>query len=122
MFWDSTMLTRMIGPLRNCVFPNHAQSLALLLAGAATSLLCGCFTLPHNYYSSSRGPALKDEVRDEIRYLCTQEESDTLESLSADDELKSFLENFWERRDPTPETPSNELRTEYERRLAFVKE
>ena len=33
-----------------------------------------------------------------------------------------FIENFWLRRDPTPDTPENEFKEEHYRRIAYANE
>ena len=40
--------------------------------------------------------------------------------LSTDDERESFIEQFWLRRDPTPDTMENEFKEEHYRRIAYA--
>ena len=53
-------------------------------------------------------------------YIITKTEREVFESLTTPGERVQFIEGFWRRRDPTPETPENEYRTEHYRRLAYV--
>jgi GWxTD domain-containing protein len=53
-------------------------------------------------------------------YIITKSEREVFKSLTASDERVQFIEGFWRRRDPTPETPENEYQTEHYRRLAYV--
>ena len=43
-------------------------------------------------------------------------------SLSNDEERESFIENFWLRRNPNPESPENKFREEHYRRIAYANE
>jgi len=55
-----------------------------------------------------------------IRFLMTPSEREQWR-LAADDASRAeFVAAFWQRRDPTPETPENEYRIEVERRIAFA--
>lgn len=71
---------------------------------------------------SSAEPLPVDERWDDsaVRYLMTPEEKSAWASLPGDAERREFVEEFWRRRDPTPETPANELRLEFEARLRFA--
>src|SRR5947208_3188845 len=53
-----------------------------------------------------------------LRYLMMTQEKTDWASLKTDAEAKAFIELFWARRDPTPETPDNELRQQIETRIA----
>jgi len=53
-------------------------------------------------------------------YTITKSERDVFESLTASEDRVRFIDAFWRRRDPTPETPENEYRIEHYRRLAYV--
>jgi GWxTD domain-containing protein len=79
---------------------------ALLLAAASSS-----FALSPEYSEWGSGPA---------HYLMTQEEASAWKAISTDDAAKAFVDLFWARRDPTPGTPANEFREEFERRVAFA--
>lgn len=41
-------------------------------------------------------------------------------NLSSDEERRYFVDQFWQRRDPTPGTVENEFKNEHYRRLGFV--
>ena len=42
--------------------------------------------------------------------------------LSNDEERDQFIEAFWQRRDPTPDTEENEFKEEHYRRIAYANE
>jgi GWxTD domain-containing protein len=52
-----------------------------------------------------------------VRYLLTGPEIKQFRKLAADDARREFIRAFWERRDPTPDTPDNELRDLFYRRV-----
>jgi len=60
--------------------------------------------------------------RDYVRYIITEEEKAEWKGLSNRDEKILFVERFWQRRDPTPETRENEYRTEFIERWLYVKQ
>jgi GWxTD domain-containing protein len=53
-------------------------------------------------------------------YIITKSERNVFEGLTTSEERVQFIESFWRRRDPTPETPENEYQTEHYRRLAYA--
>jgi GWxTD domain-containing protein len=57
---------------------------------------------------------------DYVRYIVTKEESAEWKSLASREDKLMFIEQFWKRRDPTPETRKNEYREEYIRRWQYV--
>jgi GWxTD domain-containing protein len=52
------------------------------------------------------------------RYLLTRAEARIYKALATDDERAAFIEAFWRRRDPSPETSENEFREQFRERLA----
>jgi GWxTD domain-containing protein len=58
----------------------------------------------------------------EVSYLITPAERLAFTSLKSDEERARFIEQFWNRRDPTPGTPDNEMKTEHYRRLSYANE
>ncbi|MGE0886960.1 MAG: GWxTD domain-containing protein [Blastocatellales bacterium] len=61
-------------------------------------------------------------VDEDVRWIITDEERKTFNSLKTDDEREQFIEQFWLRRDPDPDTDSNEYREEYYQRIAYANE
>jgi len=66
--------------------------------------------------------AYKHWLSDEVPYIITDEERAAFKKLTTDDEKESFIENFWERRNPNPGSPENEFKEEYYRRIAYANE
>ena len=55
-----------------------------------------------------------------VRFLMTSGEKAEWSRLSDPAARAEFVALFWQRRDRTPETPDNEIRDEFERRVAFA--
>ncbi len=65
---------------------------------------------------------LKKWMKQDVAYIISDEEKEAFRQLSTDDERYQFIEQFWLRRDPTPDTPDNEGKQEHYRRIAFTNE
>ena len=55
-----------------------------------------------------------------VRSLFTDDEQRAWKATTSDPERRSFVDTFWQQRDPTPGTPANELRQELEARMRFA--
>lgn len=55
-----------------------------------------------------------------VRELLTDDEKSVWKSLDTDADRQAFVDKFWLQRDPTPGTPSNELREEIDARMRFA--
>src|ERR1700722_16559473 len=64
----------------------------------------------------------KKWLTEDVSYIISAEERTAFKSLSTDAAREQFVEQFWRRRDPTPDTVENEYREEYYRRLAYANE
>src|ERR1017187_1175318 len=64
----------------------------------------------------------KKWLNEDVRYIITGEELSAFKQLSNDEERDQFIEQFWLRRDPTPDTPENEYKEEHYRRIAYANE
>ncbi len=61
-------------------------------------------------------------LNQDVDYIITSEERAAFRKLQTDEEREEFIEQFWLRRDPDPDTPENEYREEYYRRIAYANE
>jgi GWxTD domain-containing protein len=64
----------------------------------------------------------KKWLSEEVPYIITDQERAAFKKLATDDERESFIETFWERRNPNPTSPENEFKEEYYRRIAYANE
>jgi GWxTD domain-containing protein len=66
--------------------------------------------------------AYKKWLSTDVDYIITKEEKRAFLALQTDEERENFIENFWRRRDPNPDTEENEYREEYYERIAYANE
>jgi GWxTD domain-containing protein len=66
--------------------------------------------------------AYKDWLDKDVTYIITDEERKAFKKLQTDDEREKFIEEFWRRRDPDPDTDENEFKEEYYERIAYANE
>ena len=64
----------------------------------------------------------KTWLNEEVPYIISDDERKAFLSLSNDEEREAFIENFWLRRNPNPDSPENEFREEHYRRIAYANE
>ncbi len=106
---------------------NFARRTALLLI---TTLILSSFTVFAQDKKKKNDKAGKESVKsvykrwkdEDVRWIITDEERKTFDALKTDDEREQFIEQFWLRRDPDPDTDNNEYREEYYTRIAYANE
>jgi GWxTD domain-containing protein len=64
----------------------------------------------------------KKWLNEDVTYIITDEERQAFKRLNTDEEREQFIEQFWLRRDPTPDTEENEFKEEHYRRIAYANE
>src|SRR5258708_5552138 len=64
----------------------------------------------------------KKWLNEDVAYIISDEERKAFKQLSTDEERQNFIEQFWLRRDPTPDTEENEFKEEHYRRIAYANE
>lgn len=83
-----------------------------------------------NQDPTSRSRNVRPEIKEaykrwldqDVPYIITKEERRAFMALQTDEERENFIENFWRRRDPNPDTEENEFREEYYERIAYANE
>jgi GWxTD domain-containing protein len=66
--------------------------------------------------------AYKEWLEKDVAYIITDEERKAFKKLATDEEREQFIELFWRRRDPDPDTEENEYREIYYERIAYANE
>ena len=66
--------------------------------------------------------AFENWVNEDVVWIISPEERTAFRRLETDEERQKFIEQFWLRRDPTPDTRVNELMEEHYRRVAWSNE
>ncbi|HLI77121.1 MAG TPA: GWxTD domain-containing protein [Acidobacteriaceae bacterium] len=79
---------------------------------------------------AQRRKAIKNELspedrkwlNEDVRWIITDEEARAFKNLSNEEERQQFIEMFWQRRNPNPDSPENEFRDEHYARIAYANE
>lgn len=61
-----------------------------------------------------------DWAKSAVRFLMTDDETAAWKQTTTEQERRAFVDGFWKKRDPTPETERNELRDEFNARLRYA--
>ena len=64
----------------------------------------------------------KKWLDEDVVWIISDEERAAFKQLSNDEERDQFIEAFWQRRDPTPDTEENEFKEEHYQRIAYANE
>ncbi|HWS56681.1 MAG TPA: GWxTD domain-containing protein [Pyrinomonadaceae bacterium] len=59
-------------------------------------------------------------LNEDVAYIITDEEKKAYKKLATDEEREQFIEAFWRRRDPDPDTEANEYLEEHYERVAYA--
>src|SRR5687768_4214225 len=82
---------------------------SMLCVVAACAIAAGAFAaLSKENADFPKGPA---------QYLFTKEELAAWKSVQTDEQAEAFIELFWAKRDPTPNTSANEYRDGFDERV-----
>ena len=73
-------------------------------------------------FKSGGEQAYKRWLEQDVPWIITDDERAVFKKLSNDEERDAFIEAFWVRRDPTPDTPENELKEEHYGRISYANE
>jgi GWxTD domain-containing protein len=65
-------------------------------------------------------PPVQPWLDQDVAYIITAEERAAFLRLTNNEERARFIEQFWQRRDPTPGTPENEFKQEHYRRIDYA--
>jgi GWxTD domain-containing protein len=64
----------------------------------------------------------KKWLNEDVVYIITPEERSAFLHLSTNEEREQFIEAFWARRNPDPDSPENTFKEEHYRRIAYANE
>jgi GWxTD domain-containing protein len=87
--------------------PAFLIALAVLLAGAPAD-------------KPKLSERYKKWLEQDVAYIITTVERDVFLKLQTDRERDIFMDAFWKHRDPTPNSPENEFKTEHYRRISYA--
>lgn len=89
----------------------------LILTGVLFALLTACSSLSR---SLQKTDPYYESFYEKASLIMTKFEKQVYRFLPSPKARREFIEDFWKRRDPTPDTPENENKIEFERRIAFA--
>lgn len=64
----------------------------------------------------------KKWLNEDVVYIISPEERHAFVHLSTNEEREQFIEAFWQRRNPDPDSPENSFKEEHYRRIAYANE
>jgi GWxTD domain-containing protein len=64
----------------------------------------------------------KKWLNEDVIYIITPEERSAFVHLSTNEEREQFIEQFWQRRNPSPDSAENTFKEEHYRRIAYTNE
>jgi GWxTD domain-containing protein len=68
------------------------------------------------------GQSYRKWLDEDVRWIISDEERAAFKQLSNDEERDNFIEAFWQRRNPNPDSEENEFKEEHYRRIAYANE
>src|SRR5687767_7444032 len=91
------------------------NNIRIFVAVAAVALIAasGFAALSQQFVEFGKGPAT---------HVMTKEEAARWKNIRSDAEAQAFIDLFWARRDPTPQTPVNEFREQFDARVKYADE
>ena len=82
-----------------------------VLAAVVAAFAAAAFALTPEHTEFGKGPAT---------FLMTKDETAKWKTVKTDEEAKAFIDLFWARRDPTPTTPRNEFREQFDAKVEYA--
>ena len=67
-------------------------------------------------------PQYKKWLDEDVVYIISNEERSAFVHLQTNEEREQFIESFWQRRNPDPDSPENTFKEEHYRRIAYANE
>jgi GWxTD domain-containing protein len=120
-----------MGKANRCLLQFGASLFLLLTAGSTAQAQSESDQAPASQMQAKKrerksakelGPAYGSWLKDEVAEIITEDERRAFLQLSTNEERQQFIEIFWERRNPEPDSPVNAYREEHYRRLAYTDE
>jgi GWxTD domain-containing protein len=75
-----------------------------------------------NELKKELGSQYKKWLDEDVIYIITAEERHSFLHLQTNEEREQFIEAFWQRRNPDPDSPENTYKEEHYRRIAYANE
>lgn len=88
--------------------------------GAVMAIALACYVLVAG--AQQMEEVYKKWVEEDVVYIIGEREKNVFLALRTAEEREKFIEQFWTRRDPKPETEVNEAKVEHYRRILYANE
>ncbi|MCC6394818.1 MAG: GWxTD domain-containing protein [Bryobacterales bacterium] len=99
----------------------NRQPRAAWMAPACVALAAVCLIAPYVYSQNAEIPApYRKWLNEDVVYIIENWELRDFKKLPGNEERNAFIEAFWKRRDPTPDTEENEVKKEHYRRISYA--
>ena len=110
--------------IRRLLNPLDVPRMTLSPAASAVILTVVAALVATAWQPNSPSPATPYErwLKEDVAYIVLDRERKAFSSLKTDEERDRFIEQFWERRNPTPGSGDNPFKQEHYRRIAYVNE
>jgi GWxTD domain-containing protein len=108
--------------IRRLLYPLDAPKAALspVLSAAVLTLTASLVLTAWQSNTPPPKTAYERWLQEDVAYIINNEEREAFKGLETDAEREKFIEQFWKRRDPTPDTVENEAKEEHYRRIAYA--
>jgi GWxTD domain-containing protein len=113
--------------IRRLLYPEGPNGAWTPLFAALTLIVIVAATLPawqgaqvRNDEATISSDAYVKWLNEDVVYIIASRERAAFQALTTDDERKMFIEQFWQRRNPTPGGPENAFMKEHYRRIAYA--
>jgi GWxTD domain-containing protein len=73
-------------------------------------------------FKHEMSPEDKDWLNKDVRWIISDDERKAFMQLSNEEEREKFIEAFWDRRNPNPDSEDNEFKDEHYRRIEYANE
>jgi len=109
--------------IRRLLYPKGPNGAWTPLLAALVLMVTAALAL--TAWQSAPGPPTETSpymkwLNEDVVYIIADRERAAFLKLTTDEERDKFIEQFWERRDPTPGAAENQFKKEHYRRLAFA--
>jgi GWxTD domain-containing protein len=96
----------------------HTPVLATVLLAISAVFVFAALQSPAPAAQASR--PWEKWVKEDVAYIIQDAERSAFNNLTTDEEREKFVEQFWERRNPVPGSPTNLFKEEHYRRISFA--
>lgn len=113
--------------VRRLLYPEASRRIWTPLPGiiiliATAALTMSAWQPPQQSAQAPTDTPYMKWLNEDVVYIINDTERAAFLQLKTDEERQQFIEQFWLRRDPTPQTEENEMKEEHYRRIAYANE